>query len=546
MLERLTQRFELLASRRTDKESRHRSLWAAIDWSYHLLTPEQQRFFGRLSVFRGGWTAEAAESICDDPHALECLSQLRVHSLVAAGETDSEMRFRLLEAVREFAWEQMAEEERRDVQRRHLAFYNALAAAAEPNFKGPEQASWLRRLDTDHDNLRAALAWCGEANDAAGELRLAGALWRFWAMRGHVSEGRQHLADAIAHAVALGIPAGRAAALRGAGNLAYLQGDLAAATARHEEHLVLCRESGDAVGVATALSDLGNVACAAGDYGQAQRLFEESLAFDRARGDRPGVASSLLNLGNVAYFQGDLSTARALHEEALPLMRESGDRQNVANSLLTLGSIAYEQAGYEAAAAHLAESLSLLRELGDRNGIAAALENLATLALAEDETERARRLFEESLALGREMGIPTRIAGPLSGLGHLARDRGDVAAARTLWRESIEILRQVGDRRGVAHLLEGFASLELARPGHKPRVMAGAPQRAARLLATADILREAAGVPRSANERARYEDDLTRVRADLGEPLFDEAWAAGRAMTLDEAVASALQEYPGV
>ena len=221
MLARLDQRFELLVSRHRDVTPRHRSLRAALEWSDQLLSPDLQQFFARLSVFRGGWTLEAAEAVCGcwvlglgsselslpniqhptpdhQPPVLEFLSRLRECSLVQAEEGAEETRFRLLETVRDYAAEQLAPEEQRELSRRHAAHYLALVERAQPALKGPEQGVWLERLEREHDNLRAVLAWSVAGGEVETGLRLGGALWWFWSLRGYLTEGRERLAELLA------------------------------------------------------------------------------------------------------------------------------------------------------------------------------------------------------------------------------------------------------------------------------------------------------------------------------------------------------------
>src|SRR5579871_164283 len=263
--ERLSERFELLATRRMDKGSRHRSLWAAIDWSYHLLPPTLQQFFARLSIFRGGWSLEAAEAVCEEPLALDYLAQLQGHSLVSAEESAPQLHFRMLESLREYAQEQLDEKERQELARRHRDYFLYLAEEAKRALLGPEQIRWLDRLEREHDNLRATLSWCQASADEAETttrtdlgLQLAGALWRFWWLHGYLSEGRDHLR-----------------------NLLERKG-MDSSTPE----------------LATALGAAGHLAHCQGDYDQAKSLFEQALDMQRALGQRSGEAEMLFHLGD--------------------------------------------------------------------------------------------------------------------------------------------------------------------------------------------------------------------------------------------------------
>lgn len=220
MLARLGRRFDLLVSRRQDASPRHRTLWAAMDWSYRLLPADMQQFFARLSVFRSGWTLEAAGAVCAAPRALDSLAELRDRSLVTAEENEAGgMRFRLLETLREFGAAQLVDGARGALARGHAAYFSSIAQEAKPHLTGADQARWLDRLEDDHDNLRAALDWHqAPEGDADAGLRLAANLVRFWQVRGHLTEGRAIFAALLARPGA--DAEARAEALDGAGSLA--------------------------------------------------------------------------------------------------------------------------------------------------------------------------------------------------------------------------------------------------------------------------------------------------------------------------------------
>jgi predicted ATPase len=229
ILARLSQRFDLLARRGREPGARHASLRAAIDWSYHLLSPELQRFFPLLSVFRGGFTLEAAEAVCETAAALDALTELRECSLVLAEESGEEMRYGLLETLREYGAEQLTPEERAELARRHRDHFLQLGEQAEEELTGAAQGEWLERLETERENLRSALACCAERGEAKPGLRLSGSLARFWAVRGYLREGREYLTRLLALPGAEVCREARAKALNGAGILARLQSDYRAA-----------------------------------------------------------------------------------------------------------------------------------------------------------------------------------------------------------------------------------------------------------------------------------------------------------------------------
>jgi predicted ATPase/Tfp pilus assembly protein PilF len=592
MLGQLANRLDFFVNRQRNTAARHKTLRTTIAWSYRLLSAELQQLFARLSVFRGGWTAEAAEVICEaeapegaEPgpeRALDRLAQLRECSLIFTQEEADTIRFQMLETLREYASEQMSPAQRRQVQQRHIRYFLDLAEVAAPQLQGSEQASWLERLETEHSNLRAALEWClreeakGEEDSLSPEalgLRLAGALHRFWLVPGYLNEGRAYLTQALARAGATAKTKARAEALNGAGNLACNQGDFADAHRLHEESLAISRESGDLRGAANSLNGLGNVAYEQGDYAGARRFHEESLSIQRELGDRQGIANSLNNLGsvihyqgdycaatslyaqslsirreledlrgianslnnlgNAAYDQGDYAGARRFHEESLSIRRELGYKRGIANSLNNLGNVAYEQGDCETARTLYEESLGIKRELGDRQGIAITLMNLGNVIQEQGDLGTARALYEESLAKQRELGDRLGIANSLNNLGNVAYEQGDCETARTLYEESLGIQRELGDRQGIACSLEGFAYLAMAE---------GQRERAVRLWGGAQALREAIGSPPPPNKREESERRLAAVREALGEEAFAAAWARGGSMTLEQAIVSA-QEY---
>lgn len=337
MRDRIGERFTLLRSRCKGVAERHQTLQGAIGWSYDLLPPDLARFWARLSVFRGGFSAEAAQEVCEEPDALDSLGRLRARSLVTAEESGGGMRFRLLETLREFGTAQMGEDERDSLAALHAAHFLRLAEQAEPLLTGPEQARWLDRLGEEQDNLRAALdRLLGHERETA--LTLAGRLWPFWELRGYIAEGRRQLARSLAGEAARTV--WRARVLHGAGVLADAQDDRPEAVDRTEESVALFREIGERRGLAHSLAFLGYLHRAS-DPGRARALLEESLALCRAEGNQPGLVYALCCLGRLA-LEGDHSAeARASFEESLEIARSLGYQQGIAESLHLLGGPPY-------------------------------------------------------------------------------------------------------------------------------------------------------------------------------------------------------------
>jgi tetratricopeptide (TPR) repeat protein len=558
-----------------------------MDWSYSLLSDAELALFRRLSVFAGGFTLEAAEAVCADasgsspsvsPHeVLNLLIRLINKSLVVVEEHGGEGRYRLIETIRQYGREKLIEAgEEAELNRRHRDWYLELAEAAEPELRGPDQRVWFNSLETEHDNLRAALRRSLENRETEEMLRLAGALWRFWYVRGYLSEGREWLERVLAEGGGTSPPA-RAKALAGAGILAWRQGDYGRAKMLFEESLALYRELGNNRGIAESLRGLGFVARDQRDYEGAVELFEESLALSRKVEDKWGIAWPLNDLGVVALSQGDYGRAVELCKESLFLFREIGDGWGMAVSLNILGIVAQRQGEHDRATLLCEESLGLFRELEDKKGIADSLRLLGFVAMDQGDFGRSAALIEESLALCRELvdkrsisssllllGFAARVqgdygrattllkeslslfqesgakqeAGDKSGIAHslcllglVDRDQGDYGRATALLEESLSLFRELEDRRGIAQCLEGLAAAVGAQ---------GGPECAARIFGAAEALREVIGVPMQFSDRADYDRSVASVRTALGEEAFSTAWAEGRKMTSEEAVEYAL------
>jgi predicted ATPase/DNA-binding SARP family transcriptional activator len=566
---RLDDRFRLLTGGSRTAMPRQQTLRALIDWSYDLLTDPERMLLRRLSAFAGGWTLAAAEAVCvgggiEEWDVLDLLTALVEKSLVQY-EQQEEARYRLLETIRQYGRDRLLEAGESDsVRHRHLAFFLRLAERAGPELSGAKPAAWVERLEREHDNLRAALTWSQTAGRAEAGLRLAGALGWFWEMRGYWQEGAEWLVVLLTGPGAEARTAVRAKALFGAGKLAWYLGDYRTERALYEESLAVFRELGDRHGIATALGGLGSVdgsralreeslalfrelgdrhgtasslgglgweALYQGEFRTAQALYEESVAIFRDLGDRYGILTSLDGMGRVALHQGDHGTARALYEESLATARELGAISSITVSLDHLGLIAQEEGDYAAARTLYEECLVIRREVADTWGIAWTLVHLGLLARRQEDYGTARSLLEECLALRRKLGKKETIASSLFNLGLLARTEGDFATAGARHEECLALGREVGDEWIIGTALEGLADVAVAQ---------GQAARAARLFAVAERLRETAGV-RWEGHQSDYRCSVAATRAQLDEEALAAAWAAGRAMSLDEAVAYALE-----
>ncbi len=414
MVKRMESRLKVLTGGARDLPARQQTMRGAIAWSYDLLEQDEKTLFNRLAVFVGGCSLEDAEAVCNSASALEIdfldgVTSLVDKSLLRQKEHEgAEGRFSLLETIREFGLEQLEQSGEADtVRTEHLKFYLGLAEKAESQLTGSSQASWFGRLEKEHDNFRAAIGYSSESGKWEEGLRLAGALWRFWEVRGHVTEGRAVLDELLSSTLNVEVSSEvRAKALNGAGVLAGNQGDFDRQTAILEESLKLYKELNDKSGIAQSINNLGSIAYLQGDYERAEALYTESLGLRREIGDSWGIANSLNNLGGVAFSQNDCDRALSLHAESLQLRRKLGDKRGISMSLNNMGEVAQQQQDYRKAAALYAESLSIRKELGDRFFIVSSLHNLAEVASDRKSFERAARLFGAAEALREIIGAP--------------------------------------------------------------------------------------------------------------------------------------------
>ncbi|HEV2127127.1 MAG TPA: tetratricopeptide repeat protein [Thermomicrobiales bacterium] len=459
MLARLETRLPLLTDGAFDLPDRQRTLRSTIDWSYDLLSRDEQTLFRRLAVFAGGWLREAAVAVGNPPDHTGIdvdggLTSLVDKSLIRIDTDARGDRYTMLETIREYGLDQLlASGEAEAVRRAHATQFLTFATNAAPGTWGSDQADWLDRLDLELDNLRAALTWAIDRAEAQTALDLGISMEKLWDVRGSLDEGRRWLEQALALPMDGVRPAARAQAHSNAGSIAQSQGDLEGARRLQEQALAI-------------LVDLDT------------------------EGGQRGTAHTLNRLGIVAFLQGDSERADTLHEEAL----------------------------------------ERFRDLDDKSAMATVLNNLGVTADHREEYDRARSLYEEALALQREAGDTQSIAIYLGNLGEVTRDQGDFPQAAAYYREALLLWAELRDRWNLTATLDGVAELAIA---YKQ------PHHAARLLGAGAALRAAAGVPLPENERAAYERSVAAAREALGDGAFDVEWAAGQAMTYDEAIREA-------
>ncbi|HEU0303787.1 MAG TPA: adenylate/guanylate cyclase domain-containing protein, partial [Gaiellaceae bacterium] len=372
ILERFSHTLDLFKGSR-DADPRQQTLRATIQWSYELLTEQEQELFARLSVFAGGCTLEAAEEVCYAD--LDTLQSLVEKSLVRV----THERYWMLEMIREFAGERLAETGEQDgLRQRHAEHFVLLAEEAEPELRRGDARLWLDRLDAEHNNMRAALAW-GAAHDSDGlDLRLSGALARFWWDRSHIDEGRRWLQAALAREG--GPPEARARAFRGLGYLAWVRGDREELRTSNEEALALYRNIGDLLGTAMVSTNLGIFWREEGDPRRARPLLEEGATLHRELGEMSYLAHSLAQLGLVSLDEGDTEQAIELCSEGLALARSQKNEHITAIILEDLGFVALRGSLSSDAGAYFAEGLEIFARLDDKTSIASCLRGVAAVA----------------------------------------------------------------------------------------------------------------------------------------------------------------------
>jgi predicted ATPase/DNA-binding winged helix-turn-helix (wHTH) protein len=499
ILDKLQRPLQLLTGGPRDVPERQQTLRDAIAWSYSLLTCPEQRLFRRLCVFAGGCTLEAAEAVCNAGLDLELDVADGMFSLVDKNllqRTDrgmAEPRFSMLQTIREFATEQFETSgEEITTRRAHAAYCMVIAEEGNPDLNQEERTDWLCRCDLEVDNFRLALDWLIESGEREWSLRLGAALFRFWDMREHLSEGRARL-EAILRLAGSDFTMERARVATFVGALASAQSDNPASERFLFMGLELYEQLEHDPGIAAALNALAIAARDRGDYAMAQKRFERSLACWRLLSDQLAVARCLHNLANVVKVRGD-------YARAIWALQEASD---------------------------------IFKRLGDRIGAAWSINQQGDVERASGEMTRARHCYERALAAFREAQDPWGSARSLADLGCIELAEGRLNEARVAFGESLGIFGELHHRRGIARVLEGYATLSLA---------GGEPLGALRLAAAASRIRKQIDAPLQRDERACLLETMKSAKALLHAGQSEEAWTEGTAMSLEEAIAYAVRQ----
>lgn len=544
---RLDDRFQLLTGGSRSALPRQQTLRALIDWSYDMLSVSEKALLVRLSVFTGGWTPEAAEAVCAGaalpPWQIpDMLASLTDRSLVTAETNEGGTRSRLLETIRQYAADRLHESgEEVRLRKRHREYFFRFAEDLEQHLSGRTQQAILARFRQEHDNLRAALegALADEPSMAAS---LAAAMGEFWYLSGHLREGRDSLERVLAQKSADPTVPGQAEALFQAGRIAGQQGDYERARSFLLEALDVFRSCGEKRATARALNSLGSVCWQQDRYEEARSYLNESLAIYREINYTAGSASVLTSLATVARYQSELETSIKYNEESLALHKALGDRRGVAVVLINLGNTLSDAGEVGRALSAAEESLAIGRELEDNWFISYSLTALANIAILQNELARARAMAEEALNLVRNIGDRALIASLTCTLADISSHEGDYTSAHSLLHDSLEMRRDLGQTASCAYLFAKLAELALVEAGSgvpMETVQARA-LRAAHLLGAAASLREETNAPLLAAEQQSLDATTAGAREKCGDAPFDPAWAEGRAMSIEQAIAYAL------
>lgn len=495
VLTRIDDRFRLLSKGDRTVLPRHQTLAAVIDWSYDLLGDDECALFRRLGLFIGGWTLEAAEAVCCGDRIARCdifelLTSLVEKSLVQIDQSDQEVRYRMLETVRQYALQKaISNGEIEQIKNRFVGFYLNLIEEGEHKANRESDSTIPKQLAVDLENFRAALNWSIKDPATYGEagLRLAGSLWTVWGTIGYLNEGRDWLEKVIREFHTASAP--RAKALAHVGCITWQQGDYQIAEEYLSEAIEIyhAQDADDQEGLANATHYYGHVVFDLEKYSQARDYFEQSLLIFHELGNKPNIITLESDIGMVDYHEGDYQSAKEKYAECLDTSREMGDQELIAANLLRLGNIYRVEGDYE----------------------------------------RASDLYNESLVIVREMEWNLELASNLHRLGYVAQFRGDYQEAAELLSEALDMQQEMGNKQGIAECLAGLAGLS---------VVCGKVNEGIRLFAATEEFLNEFGVPLGPADRAEWERDISYARNQLDEKEFNIEWSKGAEYSIDQTI----------
>jgi predicted ATPase/class 3 adenylate cyclase len=500
LLSRLSSRLKLLTGGARNTSARQQTLRGAIDWSYDLLNEGEKQLFRRLAVFAGGRTLEAIEAICNAEGDLKIDVLNGVESLVSKSllkqeeGAGGEPRFKMLETIHEYAREKLEDDhEAYTLSNQHFEFFLSLAEQSAPELEGPQQLVWLASLEAEHDNLRAALTWAEQHHQPELAVRLVAALWPFWNMHGHYTEGRQRTRTVLRTFHGAGSSYQVADATFGAGFLAWKQGDTQ----------------------------------------EAREMFEKSLSLSREMGYKLGLSRALGGLGRVMSHEDSNRTVKVF-EHSLEVAREIGDKACESFALTGLGHVARDQGRFEQAHSYYSQSLNIRQQMGDTYNIAVQLGNLGEVARGMLDYDMARTLYQESLELHRVVQETASVAIQLMNLAYTEHRLGNSGLAKGHIMESLKLLRKLGHSGShIVLCLACIAGLSATR---------GELLRASKLFGAVDRALSEMNRTWDLLDRKEYDQDVAYARAQLDASAWRASWAEGQAMTLEQAIDYALED----
>ncbi len=541
LLTKLNDQFVLYADGMRVLPTRQKTLHNAIDWSYNLLSVEEQRLFARLSVFSGGFTLEAAESIFSrtvtDKSITDLIASLLDKSLLQRTLKErGEPRFNMLVTIQHFALTHLRQKnDEIEVRNRHLDYFLDLAEQVDKEIHGPAQVEWMERLELEHDNLRTALDWCVLENNTEFALRLLCALGWTWIVQNHHSEMRSWfdkihvLPDTDAY------PAHYAGLLNHMGRLSWMVSEYKIAQSLLKESQRIWQKLGveGERGLAQAFNYLSMVArWSEGDNQTAQSLYEQSLQLYQKHGDRWGIAFTLFNLGWIAYERDEDALAVSLFEQSLEQFRQFGDLWGMGRASQLLGQLLLKQGNYEKARMYFDQHLRLDEKLHFTEGTVNALFNLGGLYRYQGEYDRAGYFYQKSLNLSFERGLGGHWYFGLYGLGMVALHQNNYSLARQHFIDQFNSAPDDSKKINACDLLTGLAAVAAATSQH---------QHAARLFGAVEALFETTEYRLSRLDQAEFDRHIQIARNELGETRFEALAVEGRAMTMEQAIEYALE-----
>ena len=538
LLERLGNRLQILRGGSRALPDRQKTMRDAIGWSYDLLGPDQAEVFRALGVFAGGFTLDAVEYVLghgssrhvyDPIDLLDYLVELVDGSLVRRTDQNSDQpRFGLFQTIQEFAVDALVSSgEANERQRAHAEWVIGLTETAEPELIGPHQVAWFDRLEVEHDNIRGALSFAIGAGDGDLAIRIPGRIWRFWWIRGHLTEGRRWLRQVME--LYRGEPnLALAHCLRGAGALAEDQGDLDEAIDFNTRARDLAASLGDGRLVGQCINSLGSIASDSGRYEDALAYYEEARTHFERAGDRRGIASCVANIAGVSFYRGDFVDAIAAYEVSRQLLFEIDDRRGAAMLLSNIGACQYEQGHFDEARDSQEQAVVEFNDLGDELGAASALANLGSNYQQLGDLERAEQVSLRALEIMERNGI-RRMAGYVRAtLSGIMRDKGELAASAEWAASGIRLLAEVGDPAYVAGVSASTAELAM---------LLDRPEEAATLYGAVAAIRERLGVDLERERGEIATENRAALRRELGDERYAQCAGTGAGLSDDQVVA---------